>query len=102
MKSPSLILRSFSSLRYQKIAFVIIAWCFRFSADYPLIAQTKLLKLLERAYLDYLLLRPIWTLSHQLPMYQACPVGSLALAENKALRLPILPSSHQFLESWAS
>lgn len=72
----------------------------RFTADDPLIAQIARLELLERAHSDGLLLRPIWTPLHQLPMYEACPAGSLAVAENQAPRLLNLPSSPQLLEGW--
>jgi hypothetical protein len=54
-----------------------------------------------RSHAAGLLLRPIWTPLHQLPMYQACPAGSLAVAGNQAPRLLNLPSSPQLLEGWA-
>jgi aminotransferase in exopolysaccharide biosynthesis len=69
----------------------------RFIADDPLIAQAERLKLLELAHSIGLLLRPIWTPLHQLPIYEACPAGSLAVAENQAPRLLNLPSSPQLL-----
>ena len=74
----------------------------RFTAEDPLAAQTERLQLLERAHAVGLLLRPIWTPLHQLPMYEACPAGSLAVAENQAPRLLNLPSSPQLLEGWAA
>lgn len=74
----------------------------RFTADDPLIAQASRLQLLERAHSVGLLLRPIWTPLHQLPMYESCPAGSLAVAENQAPRLLNLPSSPQLLEGWAA
>ena len=73
----------------------------RFTADDPLIAQAARLQLLECAHSVGLLLRPIWTPLHQLPMYEACPAGSLAVAENQAPRLFNLPSSPQLLEGWS-
>ena len=72
----------------------------RFTADDPLIAQAARLQLLERAHSVGLLLRPIWTPLHQLPMYEGCTAGSLVVAENQALRLINLPSSPQLLEGW--
>ena len=74
----------------------------RFTADDPFIAQSARLQLLERAHSVGLLLRPIWTPLHQLPMYEACPAGSLAVAENQAPRLLNLPSSPQLLDGWAA
>jgi dTDP-4-amino-4,6-dideoxygalactose transaminase len=74
----------------------------RFTADDPLIAQTSRLQLLERAHSIGLLLRPIWTPLHQLPIFEASPSGSLAVAENEAVRLVNLPSSPQLLQGWAS
>jgi dTDP-4-amino-4,6-dideoxygalactose transaminase len=73
----------------------------RFTADDPLIAQAARLQLLERAHSIGLLLRPIWRPLHQLSMYEGCPAGSLAVAENQAQRLLNLPSSPQLLEGWA-
>ena len=70
----------------------------RFTAVDPLIAEAERLQLLERAHAEGLLLRPIWTPLHQLPMYQASPAGPLTMAENQALRLLNLPSSPQLLE----
>lgn len=72
----------------------------RFTADDPLIAQALRLQLLELAHSVGLLLRPIWTPLHQLPMYEACPAGSLSVAENQAPRLLNLPSSPQILKGW--
>jgi perosamine synthetase len=70
----------------------------RLTAEDPAIVQAQLLQLLENAHAAGLLLRPIWTPLHQLPMYRASPAGSLAVAENQALRLLNLPSSPQLLE----
>ena len=72
----------------------------RFTADDPLIAQASRLQLLELAHSVGLLLRPIWTPLHQLPMYEACPAGSLSVAENQTPRLLNLPSSPQILTGW--
>ena len=74
----------------------------RFTAEDPLIAQEERLQLLERGHAVGLLLRPIWTPLHQLPMYRACPAGSLAVVKNQAPRLLNLPSNPQLLEGWAA
>lgn len=74
----------------------------RFTVKDPLAAQSERLQLLEIAHSAGLLLRPIWTPLHQLPMFVACPAGSLAVAENQAPRLVNLPSSPQLLEGWAA
>ena len=73
----------------------------RLTADNPLSAQAERLYLLERAHATGLMLRPVWTPLHQLPMYEACPAGSLSVVENQAHRLLNLPSSPQLLEGWA-
>jgi len=72
----------------------------RITVDDPLVAETYRLRLLERAHEEGYLLRPIWTPLHQLPMYQASPMGALVVAENQAPRLLNLPSSPQLLEGW--
>ena len=72
----------------------------RFTGDDPLIVETQRLQLLESAHAAGLLLRPIWTPLHHLPMYQASPMGALVVAENQAPRLLNLPSSPQLLEAW--
>jgi len=72
----------------------------RITADDPAIAEAQRLELLESANAAGLLLRPIWTPLHQLPMYQACPSGWLAVANDQAPRLLNLPSSPQLLERW--
>ena len=69
----------------------------RFTAEDPSVAQASRLQLLERAHAVGLLLRPIWTPLHKLPMYEVCPAGSLVVAECQALRLLNLPSSPQLL-----
>ena len=74
----------------------------RFTDDDPLLAQAERLQVIECAHAIGLLLRPIWTPLHQLPMYEACPAGSLAVAENEAPRLLNLPSSPQLLKGWAA
>lgn len=40
-----------------------------------------------------LMARPVWTLMHRLPMYQACPRMDLAVAEDIERRLVNIPSS---------
>ena len=72
----------------------------RITADDLAIAEAHRLQLLESAHEVGLLLRPIWTPLHQLPMYRASPMGSLLVAENEAPRLLNLPSSPQLLEGW--
>ena len=72
----------------------------RLTASDPAEAQAQRLQLLEAAHGAGLLLRPIWTPLHQLPMYQACPAGPLAVANDQAPRLLNLPSSPQLLEGW--
>ena len=74
----------------------------RFTADDPVHAEAERVSLLERAHAVGLLLRPIWSPLHQLPMYDACPAGSLVTAENQAKRLLNLPSSPQLLESFST
>jgi perosamine synthetase len=72
----------------------------RLTASDPAEAQAQRLQLLEAAHGAGLLLRSIWTPLHQLPMYQACPAGTLPVAEDQAQRLLNLPSSPQLLEGW--
>jgi perosamine synthetase len=72
----------------------------RFTASNPAEAEAQRLQLLEVAHGAGLLLRPIWTSMHQLPMYQACPTGPLPLAEDQAARLLNLPSSPHLLKGW--
>lgn len=74
----------------------------RFTSDDPVDAESERLALLERAHSVGLFLRPIWSPLHQLPMYEACPAGSLGVAENQASRLLNLPSSPQLLESFST
>ena len=72
----------------------------RLTASDPADAQAQRLQLLEAAHQAGLLLRPIWTSLHKLPMYQACPAGPLPVANDQAPRLLNLPSSPQLLEGW--
>ena len=72
----------------------------RFTSEDPGLAEAQRFQLLDIAHAAGLLLRPIWKPLHQLPMYQACPAGSLVVAENQAVRLLNLPSSPQLLEGW--
>jgi len=71
----------------------------RFTAADPREAEWQRLQLLESAHAAGLLLRPMWTPLHRLPMYRASPAGSLAVADNQAPRLLSLPSSPQLLET---
>ena len=68
----------------------------------PSIALLLRDQLLEKSHKDGLLLRPIWTPLHQLPMFKSCSSSSLVMAESLAPRLLNLPSSPQLLESWIS
>jgi dTDP-4-amino-4,6-dideoxygalactose transaminase len=72
----------------------------RLTAAEPTEAEAQRHQLLEAAHGAGLLLRPIWTPLHQLPMYQACPAGPLPVANDQAPRLLNLPSSPQLLEGW--
>ncbi len=70
----------------------------RLTATNPTEAEAQRLQLLEAAHRAGLLLRPIWTPLHQLPMYKTCPAGPLQVAEDQAPRLVNLPSSPQLLD----
>jgi perosamine synthetase len=70
----------------------------RFLAEDPAVAETERLQVLEEAHAQGLLLRPVWRLLHQLPMYAEAPRGELTVAEDQACRLLNLPSSPQLLE----
>lgn len=72
----------------------------RITAEDSAIAESHRLQLLESAHAAGLLLRPIWTPLHRLPMYRACPAGSLVVANNQTSRLLNLPSSPQIIEGW--
>jgi perosamine synthetase len=66
----------------------------------PVEAEAQRLAVLEAAHAEGLLLRPVWRLLHQLPMYAQAPRGPLLVAEDQAPRLLNLPSSPQLLEGW--
>ena len=70
----------------------------RFAAMNSREAERQRLQLLEAAHAAGLLLRPVWKLLHQLPMYAAAPRSALPVAENQAKRLVNLPSSPQLLQ----
>ena len=72
----------------------------RFTEEDPVALHR--LQVLKRAHSTGLFLRPIWTPLHQLPMYKACPAGSLTVAENQAPRLLNLPSSPQLLKDYSA
>jgi len=74
----------------------------RFLSDDPALAEAERLQVLEEAHAQGLLLRPVWRLLHQLPMYAQAPRGELTMAEDQACRLLNLPSSPQLLEGWSS
>ena len=54
-------------------------------------------KILEKANLDGLSLRPLWEKLHSLPMYKDNPRGSLHVADNEEKRIINLPSSPQLI-----
>jgi dTDP-4-amino-4,6-dideoxygalactose transaminase len=70
----------------------------RFTAPDPREAERRRLYLLEAAHAAGLLLRPVWKLLHQLPMYKEALRGELPVAEDQAQRLVNLPSSPQLLQ----
>jgi len=70
----------------------------RFLAADPREAERQRLQLLEAAHSAGLLLRPVWKLLHQLPMYAAAPRSELPVAEDQVQRLVNLPSSPQLLQ----
>ena len=72
----------------------------RFLAVDPAEAEAQRLQVLQVAHAEGLMLRPVWQLLHQLPMYAQAPRGCLVLAEDQACRLLNLPSSPQLLEGW--
>ena len=72
----------------------------RFLAEDPAAAEAQRLQVLEAAHAKGLLLRPVWRLLHQLPMYAQAPRGHLAVAEAQACRLLNLPSSPQLIPGW--
>jgi len=74
----------------------------RFLADDPEVAEAERLQVLEAAHAQGLMLRPVWRLLHQLPMYAEAPRGELSVAEDQACRLLNLPSSPQLVEGWSS
>lgn len=73
----------------------------RLLAEDPAVAEAQRLQVLEAAHAEGLLLRPVWRLLHQLPMYAEAPQGGLAVAEDQVCRLLNLPSSPQLLERWS-
>ena len=73
-----------------------------FTASDPAEAEAQRLAVLQAAHAEGLLLRPVWRLLHQLPMYVQAPHGPLPVAEDQAPRLLNLPSSPQLLEGWGA
>ena len=71
----------------------------RFTTEDPAEADLQRSHLLEAAHATGLLLRPVWKLLHQLPMYASTPRGVLPVATDQAQRLVNLPSSPQLLDS---
>ena len=70
----------------------------RFTTENPQVASQQRLQLLEAAHAIGLLIRPVWTLLHQLPMYTSAPRAELSVAEDQAVRLVNLPSSPQLFQ----
>ena len=56
-------------------------------------------QLLDRSHNSGLLLRPIWTPLHHLPMFDSCSSSPLVVADTESTRLLNLPSSPQLLHS---
>ena len=71
----------------------------RFTTADSVKADQQRLELLQLSQKFGLMLRPVWKLLHQLPMYAAAPRGGLPVAEDQAQRLVSLPSSPQLLDS---
>ena len=75
--------------------------CLRFKTPDSSKAEGKRNSLLKISHANGVLLRPVWKLLHQLPMYAKAPHGRLNVAEDQATRLLNLPSSPQLLEGWS-
>ena len=73
--------------------------CLRFLDEQPEQAHLKRLEVLENAHAIGLMLRPVWKLLHEQPMYRFNPRGSLSVAESQACRLLNIPSSPQLLKA---
>lgn len=74
----------------------------RLLADDSREATAARLNIIESAHSEGILLRPVWQLLNQQPMYSDSPHGPLRIAEDQACRLLNLPSSPQLLESLAN
>lgn len=72
----------------------------RFSALDPAMAEAQREAVLEETHAAGFLLRPVWRLLHELPMYANEAHGPLTVAEDQAPRLLNLPSSPQLIEGW--
>lgn len=72
--------------------------CLRFLDKQPDCAQRRRLEVLERAHAQGILLRPVWNLLHELPMYVDMPRANLPTAKDQASRLLNLPSSPQLIK----
>ena len=70
----------------------------RFISTDPLEAARHRQQLLESAHGVGLLLRPVWKLLNELPMYISAPCGPLPIAQEQVKRLVNLPSSPQLLQ----
>ena len=67
--------------------------CVRFLDKEPRYAHERRQQVLELAHATGILLRPVWNLLHELPMYIDTPRGELQTAEDQASRLLSVPSS---------
>ena len=65
-------------------------------------AEAQREEVLVAALREGLMLRPVWRLLHELPMYIDAPQGPLPVALDQAARLLNLPSSPQLHESWGA
>ncbi len=74
----------------------------RFLSDDSRQARVVRLNIIECAHAEGILLRPVWQLLNQQPMYTDSPRGPLSIAEDQACRLLNLPSSPQLLEGLAN
>ena len=72
--------------------------CLRFLEMQPEHAHERRLEVLERAYATGMLLRPVWNLLHELPMYLENPRGELKIATDQASRLINVPSSPKIMK----
>lgn len=72
--------------------------CVRFLDKQPRCAHERRLEILKQAHAEGILLRPVWNLLHELPMYVNTPRGELHTAEDQASRLLNVPSSPKLVQ----